>query len=249
MLNFEKMTEKKNRLDALRPLSVEQVSILEDWFRTELTHTSNAIEGNTLSHSETQLVLQMGVTIKGKSVVEHLEVTNHADALDWVKEQIRRKPSSLEKRDILFLHSLVLKKIDPMNAGRYRNELVEISDSDVKLPHPMELNNLMADVLDWLGEDHDDIHPVELAAQAHYKLVRIHSFIDGNGRTSRLLMNMILMMFGYPPAIIKKDDRDLYMASLEKAHKDNDLNDFIKFIADAVEYSLDIYLQSFDKSS
>ena len=243
MLKFEQITEKKNRLDKVPSLPARQLSILDNWFRSVLTYTSNAIEGNTLSHSETQLILDLRITVDGKSVVEHLEATNHADALDWVQEQIHRKPSSLEKRDILFLHSLVLKEIDPKNSGRYRDKSVGILGSEMELPHPVELDNLMADFLDWLSKDHDDIHPIELAAQAHYKLVRIHPFIDGNGRTSRLLMNMIFMMLGYPPAIISEKDRELYIGALEKAHKENDLSDFVDFVADAVDYSLNICLK------
>lgn len=216
---------------------------LDDWFRVELTYTSNAIEGNTLTRRETALVVEKGLTVGGKSLTEHLEATNHAHALDWVKEQVKRKPSSLTEKDILHIHDIILKGIDDANAGHYRSVPVRISGSAVVLPNPRKVPDLMQDFVEWLKHS-GNLHPVELAAEAHYRLVTIHPFVDGNGRTARLLMNMILLMTGYPSAIIRKRDRLAYIGSLEKAQLGGSKDDYLKIIAKAVDRSLDIYLKA-----
>ncbi len=242
-MKYDKLTEKRKRLDNFRPLPDALVRNLDNWFRVELTYTSNAIEGNTLTRRETALVVEKGLTVGGKSLVEHLEATNHAHALDWVKEQAKRKPASLTERDILHIHDIVLKGIDDENAGRYRSVPVRISGSTVVLPNPRKVPDLMAEFAQWLGRE-ENLHPVELAAEAHYRLVTIHPFVDGNGRAARLLMNMILLMTGYPAAIIRKRDRFAYIGSLEKAQLDGPKDDYLKIIAKAVDRSLDIYLRA-----
>ena len=248
-MDYKKLTEKKKKLDKHRPLDTALVKNLEEWFRIELTYTSNAIEGNTLSRAETALVVEKGLTIGGKSITEHLEATNHAAALDFVKEQIKRKPSDLRERDILKIHEIILDRIDKENAGIYRRVPVRISGSAVVLPNPRKVQTLMDEFFSWI-ENEKKMHAVELAAEAHYRFVTIHPFIDGNGRTARLLMNMILMMRGYPPAIIRKNDRLAYIKSLEKpqlVNGDGDSkNDYFKLIAAAVDRSLNIYLRAID---
>ncbi|MHA1539266.1 MAG: Fic family protein [Alphaproteobacteria bacterium] len=238
------MTEKKKHLDGFRPLPEALVQNLDDWFRVELTYTSNAIEGNTLTRRETALVVEKGITVGGKSLTEHLEATNHVHALHWIKEQVNRKPSSLTEKDILCIHGVILAGIDDNNAGHYRSVPVRISGSYVVLPNPYKVPDLMAEFIKWLGEN-ENIHPVELAAEAHYRLVTIHPFADGNGRTGRLLMNMILLMSGYPVAIIRRRDRLAYIASLEKAQLGGSKKDYHKIIEKAVVRSLDIYLKAF----
>ena len=242
-MKYDTLTEKKNRLDGLLPLPDVLVRNLDDWFRVELTFTSNAIEGNTLTRSETALVVEKGLTVGGKSLVEHLGAINHAQALDWVKDLVRRKPGSLMEKDILHIHGTILKGIDDANAGRYRNKAVRISGSSVVLPHPLRVPEMMAEFADWLGNA-KDIHPVKLAAEAHYRLVSIHPFTGGNGRTGRLLMNMILLMTDYPAAIIRKRDRLAYIDSLEKAQLGGSKDDYLKIIGKAADRSLDIYLKA-----
>ena len=242
-MKYDTLTEKKNRLDGLRPLPDVLVRNLDDWFRVELTYTSNAIEGNTLTRSETALVVEKGLTVGGKSLVEHLGAINHAHALDWVKELVMRKPGSLMEKDILHIHGTILKGIDDANAGRYRNKSVRVSGSSVVLPHPLRVPEMTAEFADWLGSA-KDIHPVNLAAEAHYRLVSIHPFTDGNGRTARLLMNMILLMTGYPAAIIRKRDRLAYIDSLEKVQLGGSKDDHLKIICKAVDRSLEIYLKA-----
>ena len=242
-MNFDKLTVKKQHLDSLRPLSGALVKNLEDWFRVEITYTSNAIEGNTLTRRETALVVEKGLTVGGKSLIEHLEATNHASALDWVKEQVQRKHTSLTENDILHIHDVILKGIDNEHAGFYRSVPVRISGSMVVLPNPRKVPDLMGEFMKWLTRA-QGMHPVELAAEAHYRLVTIHPFVDGNGRSARLLMNMLLLMSGYPAAIIRKSDRLAYLESLEKAQLGGSKDDYVKIIAKAVNRSLDIYLKA-----
>lgn len=243
-MNYSKLTEKKNALDGYRPLPDALVRNLEEWFRVELTYTSNAIEGNTLTRRETAMVVEKGITVGGKTLTEHLEAANHASALDWTKEQVARKPKTLSEKDILYIHSIILKGIDDENAGHYRNIPVRISGSTVILPNPRKVPDLMAGLIDWLKTASGKTHAVELAAETHYRLVTIHPFVDGNGRTARLLMNMMLLMLGYPPALIRKRDRLAYISALEKAQLGGSKEDYIKIIIRAVERSLDIYLNA-----
>lgn len=242
-MKFDRLTDKKKGLDGLRPLPDALVRNLDDWFRVELTYTSNAIEGNTLTRRETALVVEKGLTVGGKSLTEHLEATNHVHALDWVKEQIKRKPTSLTEKDILHIHNVILRGIDDANAGHYRSVPVRISGSAVVLPNPRKMTDLMQGFAEWLSRN-QGLHPVEFAAEAHYRLVTIHPFVDGNGRSARLLMNMILLMSGYPAAIIRKRDRLAYIGSLEKAQLGGSKDDYFKIIAKAVDRSLDIYLKA-----
>ena len=244
---YEELTQKKERLDGFRPLPRALVDNLDEWFRVELTYTSNAIEGNTLTHSETALILEKGITVGGKTLREHLEATNHARALDWIGGQIKRNPQDLDQRDILFVHEIILKGIDDTNAGCYRNTSVRIAGSSAVLPGPHKVAVLMDGFVGWIKTT-ADLHPVEMAAQAHYRLVSIHPFVDGNGRSARLLMNMILMMGGYPPAIIRKEDRLAYVNALEKAQTGGSEEDYSGLIKQAVHRSLDIYLKAVQES-
>lgn len=202
------------------------------------TYTSNAIEGDTLTRQETALIVEKGITIGGKSLIEHLEATNHVAALDWVKS-IARSPSKITEKDIIKIHELILKGIDDDNAGRYRSVPVRISGSRVILPNPMKV---MEEFCDWLETTRLD--PIDLALEAHYKLVTIHPFIDGNGPTARLLMNLILFKNDFPPALIRKRDRLDYINSLEKAQLGGSLDDYQQIIYEAINRSLDIYLKS-----
>ncbi len=240
---FDRLTEKKEMLDGYRPLPDSLVRNLDDWFRVEFTYTSNAIEGNTLTRLETALVVEKGLAVGGRSLAEHLEATNHVSALAWVNDQAKRKPSTLKQDDILHIHSLLLKGIDDENAGRYRNVPARISGSRVVLPNPRKVHSLMKGLENWLAEP-GDLHPVEFAAEAHLRLVTIHPFVDGNGRTARLLMNMILHMLNYPAAIIRKRDRLAYISALEKSQIGGPRDDYLKIIVKAVGRSLDMYLKA-----
>jgi Fic family protein len=243
-MEFERLSRKKAELDRHRPLPDALLRNLDDWFRVELTYTSNAIEGNTLSRAETALVVEKGLTVGGKTLAEHLEATNHAHALDWVRQRVSESGLELTQKDILTLHEIILKGIDDSNAGFYRGVPVRISGSRTVLPAPRKVPDLMDEFESWLASDSGKLHPAEFAAEAHYRLVTIHPFIDGNGRTARLLMNLILMRAGYPPAIIRLRERLKYLTSLEAAQTGGAKDDYLRLIGKAVERSLDIYLKA-----
>lgn len=242
-MSYNNLTKKKKALDQHRPFPEALVRNLDNWFRIELTYTSNALEGNTLTRRETALVVEKGLTVGGKSLIEHLEATHHAQALDWIKEQTKRKSHEITEKDILQIHEIILKGIDDTIAGHYRNVPVRISGSTVVLPNPLKVPQLMEEFCAWMKQKTGQNSP-ELAAEAHYRLVTIHPFVDGNGRTARLLMNMILMRGGYPPAIIRKQDRLAYISSLEIAQLGGTKDAYLKLINKAIDRSLDIYLKA-----
>ncbi len=242
---LKKLTEKKKKLDGFRPLSLALINNLEKWFKVELTYTSNAIEGNTLSRKETALVVEKGITARGKTLKEHLEAINHAEALDFIKELASKRREDLTKREVLDIHALILKKIDDDNAGRYRNIEVRISRSNVVLPNPIKVPELMESFFNWLHAKNID-HPAKIAADAHLKLVSVHPFPDGNGRAARLLLNLLLMQKGYPPALVRKEDRENYIDSIEKGQLSEDFDDYYKVIYRAIDRSFDIYLEAIE---
>lgn len=240
-MNLEKLTSLKAELDALRPLNALTLNNLERWLEVELTYSSNAIEGNTLTRQETALVIEKGITIGGKPLKDHIEATNHRDALLHIKKMLHQKDISLA--DILSIHKIILNGIDDGHAGVIRNVPVRISGSPVVLPNYLKVPELMEQFIEGLRIN--KTHPVQCAMRAHYDFVSIHPFIDGNGRTGRLLMNLILMQCGYPPAIILPKDRLSYLKSLEKAQMGGDIQDYHHFIYKAVLKSLNIYLKAF----
>jgi len=238
-----KLEAKKKRLDSYKPLQNELIKNLEEWFRIELTYTSNAIEGNTLTRQETAMVVEEGLTVQGKSLTEHQEAINHAQAFDYIQTFVSKKRQELSAKDILDIHSIILNKIDDINKGRYRNVAVRLRGSQTILPNPLKVPELMEEFVEWLQNDNPD-HPVKIAINAHFKLVSIHPFVDGNGRTARLLMNLLLMQAGFPPAIVRKEDRSVYINSLEKGQTKDDLVDYFTLMLEAVDRSLDIYLEA-----
>lgn len=233
---------KKKQLDTYKPFQNELIKNLEEWFRIELTYTSNAIEGNTLTRAETALIVEDGITVQGKSLVEHQEAINHAQAFDYI-QPLSKKKHELTVNDILNIHSIILNKIDDVNKGKYRTVSVRLKGSETILPNPLKVPELMDKFMNWLQSDKSE-SPVQIAIDAHFKLVTIHPFIDGNGRTARLLMNLLLMQSGYPPAIIRKEDRSLYINSLEKGQTKDDLSDYYTVMLEAIDRSLDIYLEA-----
>lgn len=240
---LKEIIRKKLLLDSYKPLHKSILKNLEEWYRVELTYTSNAIEGNTLTRQETALIVQKGITVEGKSIVEHLEAINHAAAFTYIQQLAeKKKRERLTIQDILDIHKMILKKIDDSNAGRLRNTPVRISGSTTVLPNPLKVPELMDEFIYWLQSTND--RPVQVAAEAHYKLVTIHPFVDGNGRTARLLMNFILIQAGFPPAIIKKEERNRYLNALETGQTKGNRDAYYELIYDAVDRSLDIYLDS-----
>jgi len=236
---LNEIDEIKNQINVLKPLNKAQLNNLNDYFFTEYTFESNKIEGNTLSLQETAMVIKEGLTIGGKSVREHLEAINHKEAIDFVNE-IANKQITLNERTIREIHYLVLKGIYNNEAGKYRNTEVRISGSKHEPPLFSEVPLKMSQLVQYFNNQQNQLHPIVLAADIHQILVGIHPFIDGNGRTSRLLMNLILLQNGYYIANIKGtiSSRLKYYEALEKAHVNGQLNDFRILVAKAVKHSL-----------
>ncbi len=241
------LDEKKARLDAHRPLPPAIVAKLEEYFRVDWTYNSNAIEGSSVTLAETRAILLDGVTVNGKPLREHLEVINHSHAIDFVQGLAdQREP--ITEMTIRQIHNLILRTVDDENAGSYRRINVRITGSTFVPPDAGSVPSMMYDFARWLESDvAKALHVVEFAALAHFKLVNIHPFVDGNGRTARLLMNLILIRAGFPSAIIQMKTRALYYEALRQADANNP-QDFIALVADAVEQSLNMYLDTLPKS-
>ncbi len=229
----------KEALDAARPLPIHTAASLRDKLALEWTYHSNAIEDNTLALRETKVVLE-GITVGGKSLREHVEVTNHRDAILYVEEVVARNDAFSEWQ-IKNIHSLLLNGIDESEAGRYRPENVVITGASAAPPGFLPLAEEMAAMLEW-HQHAGPAHSVQRAAELHTRFVKIHPFIDGNGRTGRLLLNFELMKAGYPPAIIRKEDRLAYYDALDIACVSGACDDITQLVAEAVQRSLSTYL-------
>ena len=210
----------------------------------EYTFESNRIEGNTLTLRETDLVINEGLTISGKSMREHLEAINHQEAIAYIKH-LMEKNTTINEREVLSIHNLILRGINPEDAGRYRRVQVMIKGSSFMPPQPFLVSKEMEDFFIWFETNKNALHPIVLAAELHERLVTIHPFIDGNGRTSRLVMNLILLQNGYVIANIKGDydTRMQYYYALETAQTKNNKEDFLLFIAQTEKESLARYLE------
>lgn len=233
---------KKAQLDALRPLPAAALRRLDEQLTAEWIYNSNAIEGSTLTLRETQLILETGLTIGGKSLREHFEVINHKEAIEYV-ETLARSDDPPGPFQVRRIHSLVLARIDDESAGQYRNLPVSIAGAPHQPPEPWQVPGLMEKWREWLHGPALAMHPVERAALAHHRLVSIHPFLDGNGRTARLVMNLLLMQQGYPPAIIQRANRQGYYRVLARADA-GDERPLANFVGRAVERSLTLYLEA-----
>lgn len=218
---LDQITSKKNKLDQHRPLPRALERALDKWFRVGITYTSNALEGNTLSWLETALVVERNIKVEEKN---HLQVSSHVEAIDYVLT-LARKSRQITKYDLCKIHHLVIP--NPI-AGWFLS---------------MRANDLIIDFIGWLQAANHD-HPVHVAAEAHYRLLSINPFEDGSGRTARLLMNLLLLQAGYPPALIRPQDRLAYLGALERGQTTGATDDYYQLIYQAVDRSLDIYLRA-----
>lgn len=235
---LQQITLLKGWLDDFRPLSPSVVAELKQRYDVQLTYNSNALEGNTLTQSETELVLANGITIGGKSLTEHLEVIGHKEAIDYI-EQLAQQEQPIGEWEIKQIHALILRKISPPEAGAYRTVDVQASGTQYQYPPHYLLLDLMQSFANWLtSESAQALHPVCYAAEAHTRFVSIHPFQDGNGRTGRLLMNLLLLRQGYPVAIIGYDQRQRYIESLVQGQQTNHWQPFMHLVADATQQSL-----------
>lgn len=247
----DSIVEKLNKIDGLkdqwiskRPLNKTQLTKMKEFFHLAYTYESNRIEGNTLTLQETHLVINEGITIGGKSMREHLEAINHAEAIEYM-ESIVSDQMDYSPRVLAEIHYLILKAIDRENAGRYRSVPVRISGSEHVPPQVFMLEKLMEDYFIHYDRQKRKLHPVILAAEMHERLVSIHPFIDGNGRSSRLVMNLILLKHGYTIANLKGDinSRLTYYKALEEVQINNNPEPFYHLVADTVKESLEKHLE------
>ena len=235
---YAQVDKLKNWLDSFRPLPSAVVAELKQLFDVRFTYNSNAIEGNTLTQSETQLVLEKGITVGGKTLREHLEVVGHRDAIDYV-ESLAQQDTTIGEWEIRQIHSLLFMVIDRAEAGRYRQLDVKAAGTEYKYPPHYLLPELMAEFVEWLNsEGAKQLHPIDYAAEAHCRFVGIHPFRDGNGRMGRLLMNLLLLRLGYPVVVINNAWRAEYIDSLVQAQQQDSLVAFQELILEAAKDSL-----------
>lgn len=237
---FDEVDSLKKELDSKRPLPKETLKSLKESINLEWTYNSNGIEGNTLTLRETQIVLE-GITVGGKSIKEHLEAINHEKAILFLDDLVKDN-DPISEWNIKNIHQLILKDIDNENAGRYRKENVTIKGATHIPPDYLKVPELMEKLI-LTYNTWSEYHPIIQAALLHGELVKIHPFVDGNGRTSRLLMNLVLMNNGYNPVIIKKESRLKYYEALDKAHTTGNYTDFVKMVTKLEIEMLKKYLE------
>lgn len=239
---FERLYDKLAVLQQSRPLPAIALRKIKESLTIEWTYNSNSIEGNTLTLRETQMVLQEGITVKGKSLREHFEAKNHEKAINYLYTLVDEK-YVLRSIDILSLHGLVLRMIEDDFAGRIRNGGVRITGANFVPPNATKVSDLLDELIDFVNTNPLGLNDIELATVFHHKLVWIHPFFDGNGRTVRLAMNLLLMRKGFPPAIILKNDRKKYYEALNQANQGN-YQKLILLMSQALERTLNIYISS-----
>lgn len=237
-----RIEEKRKKLSALRPLDKHQLMLLKMEMQIEYAYNSTSMEGNSLTLDETRMVIQEGMTIKGKPLREHFDVINQKEAMErlevWVKDK-----GDVKESDILELHKITMKGISDFWAGKYKTMPNRVLGSKVRRTPPYMVKEEMKSLVKFINRNPEGLHPVELAAVAHQIFAKIHPFLDGNGRTARLLSNLLLMMRGYPPNTILNRERKRYFETIERAHLGNK-ESFISFFARSLERVLDLYLNA-----
>lgn len=239
---FDRLYDKLAVLNQSRPLPAIALHKIKESLTIEWTYNSNSIEGNTLTLRETQMVLQEGITVKGKSLREHFEAKNHEKAIDYLYSLVNEN-YTLRSIDILSLHELVLRMIEDEFAGRIRNGGVRITGANFVPPNANKVSDLLDELIDFVNTNPLGLNDIEMATVFHHKLVWIHPFFDGNGRTVRLAMNLLLMRKGFPPAIILKNDRKKYYEALNQANSGN-YQKLMLLMSQALERTLNIYISS-----
>lgn len=228
MEGIEKLDLYQNTINELRPFEGEMLKQIKDFYRVGLTWTSNALEGNSLTESETKVLIEDGLTVGGRPLRDMFEAVDHAKAYDYMFTLLGNK--EIIEKDILYLHKLFYQNIEEKFAGRYRDIPVFITGSNYPVTKVENIQSEIEDLCKWITTERKNYHPIEFAALLHKKFVFIHPFKDGNGRVARLLMNTTLIQDGYLPALIPPILRTEYISLLEKAHEDDSL--FINFIVE-----------------
>jgi len=237
---LKKIDDLKHSIDDHRPIDKHLLKQIKEYFRIGFTYTSNALEGNSLTETETKIVIEDGITIGGKPIRDHFEALGHSEAYDHIYALAKRK--EITEADIKSPHRLLYYRIDAKHARKYRKKGVLITGTDFIPPAPERIPDLMRSFVDEIPGLRTKFHPVEFAAALHKDLVMIHPFIDGNGRAARLLMNLALLQDGYPIAVIPPVLRREYLNSLNKIHK-GDEKPFLNFIAEVCYESAKEYLR------
>lgn len=222
----------KAALDAVRPFEGDTLKELRDYYKIGLTWSSNAIEGNTLTISETKVVLEDGLTVGGKPLRDFYETVGHGAAYDFMFSLMGER--KIRVADIQAMHRLFYQQIDDARAGTWRDRPVIVTGSDYVFPAPADIERKMQKLEAWAASEREGLHPVEFAAMLHLKLVTVHPFIDGNGRTSRLVMNLALLQDGYQLAMIPPICRADYLAAIRRYQRSGDSRPFVDFIAERV---------------
>jgi Fic family protein len=257
---YQQIKELKEELDKFRPLSKEQEGMIMQKFRLDWNYHSNHLEGNTLTYGETKALILFGLTAQGKPLKDHFEITGHDEAVKWIEDVVKQE-RPLTENFIRELHTLLLKEsyekkaISPegiptirrISVGKYKIEPNHVKTQTGEIFYfatPEETPAKMGDLMAWYQEEQGktDVQPVLLAAEFHYRFIRIHPFDDGNGRTARLIMNFILMRFSYPPVIIRTGDKENYFNVLRLADAGN-LEPFVEYIAQNLIHSLTIMIK------
>lgn len=241
------LTEIKNKQKKLKELLTNTNNQKEmiKWLKTELAYTSNAIEGNTLTRKETELVIDNGITSTSKPLRDYIEAVNHAKAFEKIITFLEQD-NNINENFMLNIHKIILTGLDNDNAGFYRNCRVRISGSTVIMPNPIKVPDLMSEFYNWLNENMNN-EPIT-AILAHLKFVSIHPFVDGNGRCARLLMNTILLKFGFTPIIIRPTDRKKYLSVIEQFQLKGDDKPYTIFMLKILNRSLKILISILDTS-
>lgn len=231
---LQKADSYKQKISSARTLAKEERKSLDDYFRISFTYTINALEGNTLTISETKILLEDGITVGGRPLKDCYEAVGHGAAYDFMLELARQQDMKITEETIKKLHRLFYQKVDADQAGQYRSVQVYISGSEYIPPAPEEVPRLPNHLTDQIHSSKYALHPIELAAMTHKRLVDIHPFIHGNGRIARLLMNLILANTGYGVVSIPPIWRNEYINALSASRRQNDMDPFCKLIAECV---------------
>ncbi len=239
MAHLEKIRSYLEKIDKKKPALTKE---LNDWYRVELAYSSNALEGNNLTKSETALVIEKGVTSGGKTLKEHLEATNHAYAFNYALTVAKNQNHKITFEDIHTIHNLIVRDIDTNTSGPMRTVNIRISGVNSEFPDPVRVPELMDDFFVWLHSTKE--HPIIRAAQAHLKLLTIHPFSHQNGKTARLFMNLLLIQVGYPPVLILPEQRTRYFDVVALAQQ-GDFAPYYEFIILCLEKSLESFTQTY----
>jgi Fic family protein len=237
---IDDIEQKKAQLDRLRPLSAAALAQLQKHYDVELTYTSNAIEGNTLTLRETAEVIEHGITVGGKSLRDHLEAVDHYDAVQWVRA-LAAASTPVGEAAVCELHRRIVLRSRPEIAGIYAALPRRVAGSPVVFPNPAKIAQLMGELDTWLKAAPSD---PPAAFEGHFRLTAIHPFGDGNGRTARLLMNVMLIRGGYPPIAVRPQDRKIYLDALEHGSLAEDLDPFQTFMHERLDTTLAEYLSA-----